>query len=197
MGGSSKAQLDLLEQKIKFVLRPLINAINASGMDRERRVQLDSLLLEISNLQQGLETQVKQEGLTENKIRLAGLEDYLHTVIKGADIQVNLPERRQQAKDGPAQTEEAKESASPPRDIRIIHLNQGGMRLHSSTPMKVGSVFRTRLKSAQHGIISLKGEVIWSQEDEESEGHIIGVHFISTDEDAMMALETYLEERGD
>jgi hypothetical protein len=66
MGGSAKEQLDLLEQKIKFTLRPLINTINTSGMNRERRNQLDDLLLEISNLQRTVEKHVDQEGSTES-----------------------------------------------------------------------------------------------------------------------------------
>jgi hypothetical protein len=197
MGGSTKAQLDLLEQKIKFTLRPLINAINTSGMNRERRIQLDSLLLEISNLQQSLENQVKQEGMTESKIRLTGLEDYLYTVIKGADIQVDMPERRQQQTMEEGQRVETQEEAPKPKPVRILSLNMGGMRLLSPTPLKVGSMFRTRIKSSRHGIVSLEGEVVWSQEDEGGEGHIAGVHFSTLDEETTQALEYYLEERGE
>ena len=75
MGGTAKENLDLLEQKIKFTLRPLINTINTSGMNRERKSQLDTLLLEISDLQHNLETHFEQEGSTEDKIRLTSLVD--------------------------------------------------------------------------------------------------------------------------
>ena len=95
MGGSAQEKLDLLEQKIKFTLRPLINSIKTSGMNRERRMELDDLLLEITNLQQSLEGSFEEEGSTENKIRLTGLVDYLYALIKGSTIQVKLPERRQ------------------------------------------------------------------------------------------------------
>ena len=62
MGGTAKENLELLEQKIKFTLRPLINTINTSGMNRERKSQLDALLLEISDLRSNLEAHFEQEG---------------------------------------------------------------------------------------------------------------------------------------
>ena len=95
MGGTAKENLDLLEQKIKFTLRPLINTINASGMNRERKSQLDTLLLEISDLQRTLEAYFEHERSTEDKIRLTSLVDSLYAVIKGASVKVQLPERRE------------------------------------------------------------------------------------------------------
>ena len=130
MGGSpKKEQLDLLEQKIKFTLRPLINTINTSGMNRERRIQLDTLLLEISNLQQSLESRVEQEGSTETKIRLAGLVDSLYSLIKGAGIQVSLPERRQESRSHLAQGQEAAEIDLSAKSITIHNLSMGGIFL--------------------------------------------------------------------
>ena len=95
MGGPTKEKLDLLEQKIKFTLRPLINSINTSGINRERKVQLDDLLLEISDVRENIEDRLEQGGSTENKTRLTNLVDYLYALIKSASIQVTLPERRE------------------------------------------------------------------------------------------------------
>ena len=195
MGGSpKKEQLDLLEQKIKFTLRPLINTINTSGMDRERRIQLDALLLEISKLCKSIESHLEQQASTESETRMAGLVDYLYSLTKGLDIQVELPERRQHPRDELSQDEHAPDKTSDTRDIRIVNISLGGMRLYSLAPMKVGSVFRTKLKSSRHGVIPLKGEVIWSRPKQNGEGHIIGVHFLPMDADAMNALKSFLEE---
>lgn len=196
MGGSTKEDLDLLEKKIKFTLRPLINAINTSGMNRERRIQLDALLLEISSLQKTLEVRVEKEGSTENKIRLTGLLDSLHPLLKGAGIQVSLPEHRRKPEDVSAQEEQKAEEGSRSGQIRILSLNTGGMRLHSPTSIKVGSVFRTQLKSSRYGVIPLQGEVVWSKRDEKGEGHIVGVHFSPMDEDKLSFLKSYLDKRG-
>ena len=86
MGGPAKEQLDLLDQRIKLTLRPLINSINISGMNRERRIQLDQLLLEISELQQTVDGLLEHEGSTEGETLLAGLVDYLYSLIRGAQI---------------------------------------------------------------------------------------------------------------
>ena len=93
MGGPAKEKLDLLEQKIKFTLRPLITTINTSGINRERRIELNNLLLEISDLQQSIENHLNQEESTESNMRLAGLVDSFYSLIKGAGIKVDLPER--------------------------------------------------------------------------------------------------------
>jgi hypothetical protein len=196
MGGSpKKEQLDLLEQKIKFTLRPLINTINTSGMNRERRIQLDTLLLEIFNLCKSIESHLEQQASTESKTRMAGLVDYLYSLTKGLDIQVELPERRQHPRDELSRDEQTPEKTSDTRDIRIVNISLGGMRLYSLAPMKVGSVFRTKLNSLRHGVIPLKGEVIWSRPKQNGEGHIIGVHFLPMDADVVNALKSFLEER--
>ena len=194
MGGSIKEQLDLLEQKIKFTLRPLINSINTSGMTRERRVQLDTLLLEISNLHQSIEDRLEQHVSTELNTRMVGLVDHLHYVIKGLDIQVALPERRKHSRDELPQGEYISDQVSGTKGIRVLNISMGGMRLHSLVPIKVGSVFRTRLSSVRHGVIPVEGEVVWSRPKQNGEGHIIGVHFLPMDEDLMKALESFLEE---
>jgi len=195
MGGSIKEQLDLLEQRIKFTLRPLINTINTSGMNRERRIQLDNLLLEISNLHETIESHLEQRGSTESKTRMAVLVDYLYSLIKGLDILVELPERRQHPRDELAQDEDIPDETSDTKDIRILNISLGGMRLHSLVPIKVGSVFRTKLNSVRHGVVPVEGEVVWSRPKQNGEGYIIGVHFLPMDDDLMKALENFLEER--
>ncbi len=194
MGGSAKEQLDLLEQKIKFTLRPLLNSISTSGMNRERKNQLDSLLLEISNLQQTVESRVEQEGSTESRIRLTGLVDSFYSLIKGMGIQVDLPERRQHPRSDILLDEQAVDEASKSKDIRILNISMGGMRLHSLTKLKVGSVFRTKLTSSRHGVIPLRGEVVWSRPKDQGEGYIIGVHFAPMSEDVLRALRSFLDE---
>jgi hypothetical protein len=194
MGGSAKEQLDLLEQKIKFTLRPLINTINTSGMNRERRNQLDDLLLEISNLQRTVEKHVDQEGSTESRIRLTGVVDYLYSLIKGEGIRVDLPERRQHPRDDLLRDEESADEIYESKDIRILNISKGGMRLHTMTELKVGSVFRTELNSSRYGVIPLKGEVIWSRPKDQGEGYIVGVHFSSMDEDVLKTLKSTLDE---
>ncbi len=194
MGDSIKEKLDLLEQRIKFSLRPLINAINTSGINRERRIQLDTLLLEISKLYKSIERHLPQKGSTETKTRLASLVDHLYHLIKGLDVQVELPERRQHPKDELPQEEQITNKISETKDIRILNISLGGMRLHSLVPIRVGSVFRTKLNSLRHGLIPLEGEVVWSRPKQDGEGHIIGVHFLPMNEDQMNALEGFLKE---
>jgi hypothetical protein len=197
MGGSVKEQLDLLEQKIKFTLRPLINSINTSGMNRERRVQLDNLLLEISTLHQNVESHVEQERSTESRIRLTGLVDYLYSLIKGAGIQVNLPERREHSRNELPPEELISDETSESKDIKILNISMGGMRMHSPTNLKVGSVFRTKLNSSRHGVIPLRGEVVWSRPKQNGGGYIIGVHFSQMNEAVLEALESFLNERDE
>src|SRR5210317_97549 len=153
MGGTAKENLDLLEQKIKFTLRPLINTINTSGMNRERKSQLDTLLLEISDLQHNLETHFEQEGSTEDKIRLTSLVDYLYSVIKGASVKVQLPERREYPRSDIQVDVQSTDETSQAKSIQILNLSMGGMRLHSLSELKVGSVFKTKLNSSRHGVL--------------------------------------------
>ncbi|MFP3869676.1 MAG: PilZ domain-containing protein [Syntrophobacteria bacterium] len=193
MGGSTKEQLELLEQKIRFALRPLINTINTSGMTRERRIELDALLLEISTLQQNVEEHIEREGSTESRTRLAVLVDHLYSLIKGMDIAINLPERREYARRDLTKADEPPERPERPKDASIVNLSVGGMRLRSATPMKIGSVVRTQLESARYGQIVLRGEVIWVQE-ETGESYIIGIHFLPMDEDELRALKDYIGE---
>jgi hypothetical protein len=197
MGGPTKEQLDLLEQKVKFVLRPLITSITTSGMTKERRVELDGLLLDISDLRENTEERIDTEGSTEDRMRLAGLVDYLYSLIKSLDIEVNLPERRQHPRDDVSQMEQAAETIEKPKEVRVMNISLGGMRLRSPSTMKIGSVVRTRLASSRHGPIPLRGEVIWVQEDEEEGSYIIGVHFLPMDQDVVKALRGYLGERHD
>ena len=194
MGDSIREQLDLLEQRLKFSLRPLINAINTSGMNRERRIQLDTLLLEISNHYKSIESYLPQKGSTETRTRLASLVDYLYHLIKGLGVQVELSERRQHPRDELPQAEHITNKISESKDIRILNISLGGMRLHSLVPIRVGSVFRTKLNSLRHGLIPLEGEVVWSRPKQDGEGHIIGVHFLPMNEDLMNALEGFLKE---
>lgn len=196
MGGPTKEKLDLLEKKIKFTLRPLINSINTSGINRERRRQLDNLLFEISNLQESIEDYLELEGSTEDKIRLSNLVDYLYALIKGASIQVKLPERREHPRKSISEGEELVDEVSRAKNIRILNLSMGGMRLHSLNKLKVGSVFHTKLNSSRHGIIPLRGEVVWSRPKENGEGYIVGVHFLPMERDILKALENFLEECG-
>lgn len=196
MGGSAKEKLDLLEQKIKFTLRPLINNINTSGMNRKRRIQLDNLLLEISNLEQSIESYLEEEVSTESKIRLTSLVDYLYSLIKSSNIQVKLPERRQHPRSDVPIDEKLVDGVSRAKNIRILNLSMGGMRFHSLTNLKVGSVFHTKLNSSRHGIIALRGEVIWSRPKQDGEGYIIGVHFLPMESDVLKALASFLEECG-
>jgi hypothetical protein len=194
MGGPTKAKLDLLEQKIKFTLRPLINSINTSGMNRERKTQLDELLLEISDLQETIEDNLEQHGSTEDTARLTSLVSYLYALIKGASIQVELPERRQHPRQSVLGGEELFAQVSPGKKIRILNLSMGGMRLHSLTKLRVGSIFHTKLNSSRHGAIALKGEVVWSRPKDKGEGYIVGVHFLPMKEDVLRALANFLEE---
>jgi hypothetical protein len=196
MGGSAQEKLDLLEQKIKFTLRPLINSIKTSGMNRERRIELDDLLLEITNLQQSLEGSFEEEGSTENKIRLTGLVDYLYALIKGSNIQVILPERRQDIRREVHQDGEPADAGSKEQKIRILNVSPGGMRLHTSKRLKVGSVFHTKLNSSRHGIIPLRGEVVWLRPKQQGEGFIVGIHFFPLEKDVQRALAAFLEEYG-
>ena len=194
MGGPTKEKLDLLEQKIKFTLRPLINSINTSGINRERKSQLDDLLLEISDLQESIEDHLERHRSTEDNTRLTSLVDYLYAVIKSASIQVQLPERRQHPRQSVSEGEELVAQVSQGKNIRILNLSMGGMRLHSLTKLKVGSIFHTKLNSSRHGTIPLKGEVVWSRSKENGEGYIVGVHFLPMKKEVLKALANFLEE---
>ncbi|MCG6917624.1 MAG: PilZ domain-containing protein [Deltaproteobacteria bacterium] len=194
MGGPTKEKLDLLEQKIKFTLRPLINSINNSGINRERRVQLDDLLLEISDIRENIEDRLEQGGSTEDKTRLTNLVDYLYAIIKGASIQMSLPERREHPRQSISEGKELFDQASRKKGIRILNLSMGGMRLHSLTKLKVGSIFRTKLNSSRHGTIPLKGEVVWSRPKGNGEGYIVGVHFLPMEDEVLKGLAIFLEE---
>ena len=194
MGGTAKENLDLLEQKIKFTLRPLINTISTSGMNRERKSQLDTLLLEISDLQHNLETHFEQEGSTEDKIRLTSLVDYLYSVSKGASVKVQLPERREYPRSDIQVDVQSTDETSQTKGIQILNLSMGGMRLHSLSEFKVGSVFKTKLNSSRHGILLLRGEVLWSRPKENGEGYIVGVHFLPMDGEEEETLRSFLEE---
>ena len=194
MGGTAKENLDLLEQKIKFTLRPLINTINTSGMNRERKSQLDALLLEISDLQHNLETHFEQEGSTEDKIRLTSLVDYLYSLIKGASVELQLPERREYPRSDIQVDVQSTDETSQAKGIQILNLSMGGMRLHSLSEFKVGSVFKTKLNSSRHGILLLQGEVLWSRPKENGEGYIVGVHFLPMDGEEEKTLRSFLEE---
>ena len=196
MGGPTKEKLDLLEEKIKFTLRPLINSINTSGINRERRIKLDDLLLEISDLRANIENHLELEGSTEDKTRLTNLVDSLYALIKSASIQVKLPERREHPRKSITKEEEVVEDASESENIRILNLSMGGMRLHSLDNLKVGSVFHTKLNSSRHGTIPVKGEVVWSRPKENGEGYIVGVHFLPMEPDILAALADFLEEYG-
>ena len=194
MGGTARENLDLLEQKIKFTLRPLLNTINTSGMNRERKSQLDTLLLEISGLQHNLETHFEQEGSTEDKIRLTSLVDYLYSLIKGASVKVQLPERREYPRSDIQVEVQSTDERSQAKGIRILNLSIGGMRLHSLSELKVGSVFKMKLNSSRHGSILRQGEVIWSRPKQNGEGYIVGVHFLPMDEEQERTLRSFLEE---
>ena len=194
MGGTAKENLDLLEQKIKFALRPLINTIKTSEMNRERKRQLDTLLLEISDLQHNLETHFQQEGSTEDKIRLTSLVDYLYSLIKGASVKVQLPERRQYPRSDIQVEVRPTDETSKAKGIRILNLSMGGMRLHSLSKLKVGSVVKTKLNSSRHGIILLQGEVLWLRPKQNGEGYIVGVHFLPMDGDEEKTLTGFLAE---
>ena len=69
--------------------------------------------------------------------------------------------------------------------------------MHSPTKLKVGSVFRTKLNSSRHGVIPLKGEVVWSRPKQNGGGYIIGVHFSQMDEAVLEALESFVNERDE
>jgi c-di-GMP-binding flagellar brake protein YcgR len=194
MGGPTKEKLDLLEQKIKFTLRPLLNSINTSGINRERKSQLDDLLLEISDLQESIEDHLERQRSTEDHTRLTSLVDYLYAVIKSASIQIQLPERRQHPRQSVLEGEELFAQVSQGKNIRILNLSMGGMRLHSLTKLKVGSIFHTKLNSSRHGTIPLKGEVVWSRSKENGEGYIVGVHFLPMKKEVLKALANFLEE---
>jgi c-di-GMP-binding flagellar brake protein YcgR len=194
MGGPTKEKLDLLEQKIKYTLRPLLNSINTSGINRERKSQLDDLLLEISDLQESIEDHLERQRSTEDHTRLTSLVDYLYAVIKSASIQIQLPERRQHPRQSVLEGEELFAQVSQGKNIRILNLSMGGMRLHSLTKLKVGSIFHTKLNSSRHGTIPLKGEVVWSRSKENGEGYIVGVHFLPMKKEVLKALANFLEE---
>ena len=194
MGGPTKEKLDLLEKKIKFTLRPLINSINTSGINRERKTQLDDLLLEISNLQGSIENHLLRDSSIEDNTRLTSLVDYLYALIKSASIQVMLPERRRYPRQMVSEGEELLAQVSQGKKIRILNLSMGGMRLHSLTKLKVGSIFQTKLSSSRHGTIPLKGEVVWSRPKDKGEGYIVGVHFLPMKEEVSKALTNFLEE---
>ena len=194
MGGPTKEELDLLEQKIKFTLRPLINSINTSGINRERKTQLDDLLLEISNLQESIEDHLERDWSTEDNTRLTSLVDHLYALIKSASIQVKLPERRQHPRQSVSEGEELVAQVSQGKNIRILNLSMGGMRLHSLTKLRVGSIFHTKVNSSRQGTSPLKGEVVWSRPKENGEGYIVGVHFLPMKEDVLKALANFLEE---
>jgi hypothetical protein len=194
MGGTARENLDLLEQKIKFTLRPLINTINTSGMNRERKSQLDTLLLEISDLQRNLEAHFEQEGSTEDKIRLTSLVDYLYSLIKGASIKVQLPERREYPRSDIQVEVQLADGTSEAKSIRVLNLSMGGMRLHSLSELEVGNVLKTKLNSSRHGIILLRGEVLWSRPKQGGKGYIVGVHFLPMDKEEEKTLRSFLEE---
>lgn len=196
MGGPAKEKLDLLEQKIKFTLRPLINTINTSGINRERRIELNNLLLEISDFQQSIENLLKQSESTESNIRLKGLVDYLYALIKGAGIKVDLPDRREHQRQEVQFTEHPVDEIPKTKGIRILSLSMGGMRLHTLAKLKVGSVFHTKLNSSRHGTIPLRGEVVWSRPKDKGEGYIVGIHFSPMDKEVLKALRVFLEESG-
>lgn len=196
MGGPTKEKLDLLEQKIKFTLRPLINSINTSGINKERKSQLDELLLEISDLQERIENHLEQEGSTEDKTRLTNLVDHLYALIRGASIEVKLPERREHPRQSVSEGGELFEQDYQGKGIRILNLSMGGMRIHSLTKLRVGSIFHTKLNSSRYGEIPLKGEVVWSRPKENGEGYIVGVHFLPMEKDVLKALAIFLEECG-
>jgi hypothetical protein len=194
MGGPTKEKLDLLEQKIKFTLRPLINSINTSGINRDRKAQLDDLLLEIANLQESIENHLERDRSTEDNTRLTSLVDYLYALIKSASMQVKLPERRRHPRQSVSEGGEIIAQISQGKKIRILNLSMGGMRLHSLTKLRVGSIFHTKLNSSRHGTIPLKGEVVWSRPKDKGEGYIVGVHFLSMKEEVLKALADFLEE---
>jgi hypothetical protein len=194
MGGPTKEKLDLLEQIIKFTLRPLINSINTSGINRDRKAQLEDLLLEVANLQESIENHLERDRSTEDNTRLTSLVDYLYALIKSASIQVKLPERRRYPRQSLSEGEELVAQISQGKKIRILNLSMGGMRLHSLTKLRVGSIFHTQLNSSRHGTIPLKGEVVWSRPKDKGEGYIVGVHFLPMKETVLKALANFLEE---
>ena len=163
-------------------------------MNRERKSQLDTLLLEISDLQHNLETHFEQEGSTEDKIRLTSLVDYLYSVIKGASVKVQLPERREYPRSDIQVDVQSTDETSQAKGIQILNLSMGGMRLHSLSELKVGSVFKTKLNSSRHGVLLLRGEVLWSRPKENGEGYIVGVHFLPMDGEEEKILRSFLEE---
>ena len=194
MGGPTKEKLDLLEKKIKLTLRPLINRINSSGINRELKTELDDLLLEIANLQESIEDHLERDSSIEDKTRLTSLVDYLYALIKSTSIQVMLPERRRHTRKSVSEGEELVVQVSQGKKIRILNLSLGGMRLHSLTKLKVGSIFHTKLNSSRHGTIPLKGEVVWSRPKDKGEGYIVGVHFLPMKEEVLRALTNFLNE---
>ena len=194
MGGPTKEKLDFLEKKIKLTLRPLINRINTSGINRELKTELDDLLLEIANLQESIEDHLERDSSIEDKTRLTSLVDYLYALIKSTSIQVMLPERRRHTRKSVSEGEELVVQVSQGKKIRILNLSLGGMRLHSLTKLKVGSIFHTKLNSSRHGTIPLKGEVVWSRPKDKGEGYIVGVHFLPMKEEVLRALTNFLNE---
>ena len=194
MGGPTKEKLDFLEKKIKLTLRPLINRINTSGINRELKTELDDLLLEIANLQESIEDHLERDSSIEDKTRLTSLVDSLYALIKSTSIQVMLPERRRHTRKSVSEGEELVVQVSQGKKIRILNLSLGGMRLHSLTKLKVGSIFHTKLNSSRHGTIPLKGEVVWSRPKDKGEGYIVGVHFLPMKEEVLRALTNFLNE---
>jgi c-di-GMP-binding flagellar brake protein YcgR len=94
------------------------------------------------------------------------------------------------------ENEQAVDETSKTKSTRILNLSMGGMRLHTLAKLKVGSVFQTKLHSPRHGIIPLRGEVVWSRPKDKGEGYIVGIHFLPMDEEAMKALRGFMEESG-
>jgi c-di-GMP-binding flagellar brake protein YcgR len=120
--------------------------------------------------------------------------DYLYSVIKGASVKVQLPERREYPRSDIQVDVQSTDETSQAKGIQILNLSMGGMRLHSLSELKVGSVFKTKLNSSRHGVLLLRGEVLWSRPKENGEGYIVGVHFLSMDGEEEKTLGNFLEE---
>jgi c-di-GMP-binding flagellar brake protein YcgR len=125
---------------------------------------------------------------------LTSLVDYLYSLIKGASVKVQLPERREYPRSDIQVEVQSTDETSQAKSIRILNLSIGGMRLHSLSELKVGSVFKTKLNSSRHGSILLQGEVIWSRPKQNGEGYIVGVHFLPMDGEQERTLRSFLEE---
>ena len=107
---------------------------------------------------------------------------------------MQLPERREYPRSDIQVEMQSIDETSQTKDIRILNLSMGGMRLHSLSELKVGSVFKTKLNSSRHGSILLQGEVLWSRPKEDGEGYIVGVHFLPMDGEEEKTLRNFLEE---